>query len=200
MTEIAQHFIDQSRRLLTASYLPRIERSIEGLSPENIWWRANAQSNSIGNLLLHLDGNVRQWIVSGIGGAPDVRERQREFDATGGGSGSELVTKLRTTLGEADRILSALDPTTLLDHRRIQSYDVTVMRAIYGVTEHFSLHTGQIILLAKVCAQICIRCPSVCRSPLTWRVRSPVKGIDCRIAVRKRFGACVYQPTETRAC
>jgi hypothetical protein len=150
MTDVGQHFIDQSRRLLTASYLPRIERSIDGLSAESVWWRANAQSNSIGNLLLHLDGNVRQWIVSGIGGAADMRERQREFDATGGGTGSELFTKLRTTVGEADRILSALDPTSLLEHRHVQSYDVTVMRAIYAVIEHFSMHTGQIIMLAKV--------------------------------------------------
>src|SRR5262245_57778037 len=59
--EVSQGFIDQSRRLLTDSYLPRIEQAVEGLAVENVWWRANSQSNSIGNLILHLDGNVRQW-------------------------------------------------------------------------------------------------------------------------------------------
>jgi hypothetical protein len=143
-------FIEQSRHLLTDSYLPRIESAIDGLSVEKIWWRANEQSNSIGNLILHLDGNVRQWIVGGLSGAPDTRERQREFDTRGAQSGPELVRQLRTTMEEADRVLSNVDPAALLEPRRIQSYDVTVMRAIYTVVEHFSMHTGQIILLAKI--------------------------------------------------
>jgi len=64
MTDVPQAFIAQSRRLLTESYLPRIEQCVEGLSDEQLWWRANSASNSIGNLCLHLNGNVRQWIVS----------------------------------------------------------------------------------------------------------------------------------------
>jgi uncharacterized protein DUF1572 len=150
MTEISRAFIDQSRRLLTDSYLPRIGRAIDGLSTENVWWRANAASNSIGNLILHLDGNVRQWVVSGLGGETDVRERQQEFDARSGMDQAQLLDHLRATVGEVDRMLANIDPATLLEHRRIQSYDVTIMQAIYAVVEHFSMHTGQIILLAKM--------------------------------------------------
>lgn len=150
VTDLPATFIEQSIGLLTDSYVPRIEKAVEGLSIQDIWWRANPQSNSIGNLMLHLDGNVRQWIVSGIGGAADVRERQSEFDAEGGRTGSELLAQLKMTVGEAGRILAELDPAILLQPRRIQSYDVTVMRAIYTAVEHFSMHTGQIILLAKM--------------------------------------------------
>ena len=147
---IEQAFLAQSRRLLTESYLPRIERSVGGLSDEQIWWRANAESNSIGNLILHLAGNVRQWIVSGIGGAVDARDRQSEFDAMGPMPAADLLARLRSTVEEADRVLANVTPGTLLEHRRIQSYDVTVLQAIYAVVEHFSMHTGQAILLAKM--------------------------------------------------
>ena len=149
MADISRAFIDQSRRLLIDSYLPRIERAVEGMSTENLWWRANPQSNSMANLILHLNGNVRQWIISGVGGETDVRKRQREFEAQAGADAPELLRELRLTVEEADRVLANVDPSTLLEPRRIQSYDVTVMRAVYAVVEHFSMHTGQIILLAK---------------------------------------------------
>jgi len=149
MADISRAFIDQSRRLLTGSYLPRIEKAVEGVSIENLWWRANPQSNSIGNLLLHLNGNVRQWIISGLGGDTDVRKRQVEFDTQTGTDAPALLRELRATVEGAARILANVDPSTLLERRRIQSYDVTVMQAIYAVVEHFSMHTGQIILLAK---------------------------------------------------
>jgi uncharacterized damage-inducible protein DinB len=147
---IEQAFLAQSRRLLTESYLPRIERSVDGLSDEQLWWRANAESNSIGNLILHLAGNVRQWIVGGIGGAFDARDRQSEFDARGPMPAADLLARLRSTVEEADRVLAHVTPGTLLERRRIQSYDVTVLQAIYAVVEHFSMHTGQTILLAKM--------------------------------------------------
>ena len=148
--DVSNAFINQSRKLLTDSYLPRIEEAVAGLSSDQIWWRANPGSNSIGNLILHLDGNVRQWIVSGLGGEPDVRERSGEFAATGGHSASELASQLRATVEAADRIIARQSPAALLEARRIQNYDVTVIQAIYAVVEHFSMHTGQIILLAKV--------------------------------------------------
>jgi uncharacterized damage-inducible protein DinB len=123
---------------------------MDGLSLENLWWRANPQSNSIGNLILHLSGNLQQWIVSGVGGLPDVRERRREFDERNPTPGAELLSLLRATVVNADAVLTDLDPGSLLEHRPIQTYDVTVLQAIYAVVEHFSMHTGQIILLAKM--------------------------------------------------
>ena len=150
MTDISRAFIAQSRTLLTDSYVPRIETAIDGLSVANIWWRANEQSNSIGNLILHLEGNVRQWIISGLGGMTDVRQRQREFDGRDKIPGRELLETLRATVHQADQTLAKVDPATLAELRCIQTYDVRVMGAIYTVIEHFSMHTGQIIVLAKM--------------------------------------------------
>src|SRR5262250_2391965 len=113
MTDISRAFIEQSRRLLTDSYLPRIEKAVDGVSTEDVWWRANPQSNSIGNLILHLNGNVKQWIISGLGGEQDVRKRQREFDAQTGADARELLRDLRATVEEADRVLANVDPSTL---------------------------------------------------------------------------------------
>src|SRR5262245_29832259 len=142
-----QTFIDQSRNLLTSSYLPRIERCVEKLSDRELWWRANPESNSVGNLMLHLAGNMQQWIVSGVGGASDQRQRQREFEERGPISGGEVLQQLKKAVREGDGILAAVTHTALLEYRRIQGLDITILEAIYSVVSHFSMHTGQIILL-----------------------------------------------------
>lgn len=142
-------FIEESRRFLTQNFLPKIERCVELLADEDIWYRPNESSNSIGNLLLHLSGNVRQWIVSGIGGAEDVRRRQEEFDARHLLPKEELLRRLKSTLEEADSVLAALPAENLLQKRLIQGHEVTSLYAIYHVVEHFSMHTGQIIMIAK---------------------------------------------------
>jgi uncharacterized damage-inducible protein DinB len=146
----SQAFIDESRHLLTTALFPRIERCVERLSDQDVWWRANAESNSIGNLLLHLSGNVRQWIVSGVGGAPDDRQRQREFDQRESIPRQELLGRLRQTVQEADRVMADLSPAALVERRRIQGSDVTVLEAVYHVVEHFSMHVGQIIFVTKM--------------------------------------------------
>lgn len=142
-------FIDRSRSYLTDDYLPRIERCLEQLSDDDVWWRPNDASNSVGNLLLHLAGNARQWIVSGVGGAEDVRRRQEEFDERAPLPKAELLARLRAALADVDAVLAQLDPGTLLETRHIQGHDVTVLEAVYHVVEHFSMHTGQIIYVAK---------------------------------------------------
>ena len=147
--DIAQAFIAQSRSLLQTANLPRIERCLERLSDEEVWWRPNDESNSIGNLMLHLSGNVRQWIVSGLGGREDARVRQEEFDERRVLPRAELLRRLKETLTEADSVLASIEPAQLLESRRIQGDEVTMLEAIYHVVEHFSMHTGQIILLAK---------------------------------------------------
>ncbi|MBV9211777.1 MAG: DUF664 domain-containing protein, partial [Acidobacteria bacterium] len=106
MTDAGEAFIEYARWLLKSDYLPKIERCLERLSDEQVWWRAGEQSNSIGNLLLHLSGNARQWIVSGVGSAPDARERQAEFDAQEGLTRAELLERVRQTLDEADAVLA----------------------------------------------------------------------------------------------
>ena len=131
-------------------YLPKIERCLERLNDEQIWWRANEESNSIGNLVLHLCGNARQWIVSGVGGETDAREREAEFAQRAVIARDELIALLRSTLADVGRVLKALNPATLLERRTIQGSDVDVLQAIFHVTEHFSMHAGQIFLLTKL--------------------------------------------------
>jgi uncharacterized damage-inducible protein DinB len=146
---IGKAFTDQSRRLLTADYLPKIETCLHRLGEEDVWWRPNDASNSVGNLILHLCGNVTMWIIGGVGGRKFERNRQQEFDERRHIPKAELLTKLRRVIDEADEVIETLDEKTLLSRRQIQSYDVTVLEAVYHVVEHFGMHTGQIILLSK---------------------------------------------------
>ena len=142
-------FIQRSRDYLSDEYLPKIRRCLSQLSNEQVWWRANEASNSVGNLVLHLAGNARQWIVSGVGGARDIRQRDLEFSRAGGMSARELEEVLVTALGAVDRTLEQLDPSVLLSERTIQGLDVTVLGAVYHVVEHFAMHTGQIVHITK---------------------------------------------------
>lgn len=145
-------FVAMARRLLTVEYRTKIAHLLDAL-PEGALWRRPAEgTNAIGNLLLHLAGNVRQWIVAGIGGETFARDRSGEFAARDGAGAAELLAHLDAALRDADRVLAALDPATLTEPRRIQSRDVTVLEAIFHVTEHFSMHTGQMILIAKAAA------------------------------------------------
>ena len=148
--DVSEAFVARARTLLTDEYLPKIERCLERLTEEQIWWRANENSNSIGNLALHICGNARQWIVSGLGGVPDARTRQAEFDRRESLERAELATLLRRSVEEIDQVLAAFDRERLGDTFHIQNKDSTALEAIFHVTEHFSMHTGQIILLTKL--------------------------------------------------
>ena len=143
-------FITRARGFLRDEYLPKIERCLERLSDEQIWWRPNEDSNSVGNLLLHLCGNAQQWIVSGLGGEEDNRVRQSEFDERRIISRQDLLTKTKATLTRVDATLAQFDESRLLETFQIQGTTVTALEAIFHVTEHFSMHTGQIILLTKM--------------------------------------------------
>lgn len=147
---IAAAFVDQAKRHLTQDFLPKIRRCVETLSEEEVWRRGNENTNSIGNLILHLCGNVRQWIISGVGGHPDTRRRPLEFAERGPIAREELIQKLEQTLEEAVGILDSVDARSLLQPRRIQRYDVTGVQAIFHVVEHFSYHTGQIIYITRL--------------------------------------------------
>ncbi len=150
--ETGRAFLAEARRHLGEDYLPKIERCLERLTDEQVWWRASGRSNSIGNLLLHLEGNLRQWVVSGAGGALDARVRDREFAERQQLSREILLASLRATVEEANDTLARLDPAVLLETRRVQGLDVTLLAAVFHAVEHFSMHTGQIILLTKMLA------------------------------------------------
>src|SRR5688572_4114595 len=114
MDDIGAVFLDKSRALITSDYLPKIERCLDRLSDADIWWRHNEASNSIGNLILHLCGNVTMWIIGGVGALPFERHRQREFDERTQIAGEELRTRLRMVVRQADDVLSAVAEDDLL--------------------------------------------------------------------------------------
>jgi uncharacterized damage-inducible protein DinB len=142
-------FLDYSVRKLK-QLSGRVEDCLTRLTEEQIWARGAETENAAGNLVLHLAGNVRQWIVSAVGGLPDVRRRDEEFAARGGLPASGLAALLRETVVQAATVLEALPPERLSEQIRVQNYDVTVLEAVYHVVEHFSGHTGQIIYLTKL--------------------------------------------------
>ncbi len=148
--QVADEFIAYARKKLLGEYFPRIERCFQELNDEDIWWRAHETNNSVGNLVLHLCGNVRQWIVAGLGGAPDTRNRPQEFAERTQIPKEKLLNKLHATLVEADGVLERFDRSKILEVRRIQNYDVTCLEAIFHVVEHFSGHLGQIIYITKL--------------------------------------------------
>ncbi|MBI1850980.1 MAG: DUF1572 family protein [Planctomycetes bacterium] len=143
-------FIEDVRLLLTKSLLPRLRAGVATLSEADVWWRPNEASNSVGNLVLHLAGNVRQWIVHGIGGEPDVRKRAGEFAARGSIRKRPLLATISRSMADAVRVLERLDPARLGDRLVIQGYRVSVQGAMLHVAEHFSYHTGQILYVVKM--------------------------------------------------
>jgi len=146
-------FLSHARQFLAGEYLPKIEKCLASLTEQDVWWRGNEESNSIGNLLLHLSGNARQWIVSGLGGSADHRQRQTEFDERSLISKEQLLARLQETLAEVDKVLAEFDPDNLTKPYKIQDLDVTALEAIFHVVEHFSMHTGQVIMLTKILAK-----------------------------------------------
>jgi hypothetical protein len=128
----------------------RIEDCIGRLNHDQIWTRNADNVNSAGNLVLHLCGNVRQWIGFGIGDLADQRDRDGEFAARGGLDPKELIERSRKTVSEAIDILGNFDTARLMDKVTIQNLEVTKMEAIYQVVEHFAQHTGQIIFVTKM--------------------------------------------------
>ncbi|MEO5923754.1 MAG: DUF1572 family protein [Bryobacteraceae bacterium] len=126
-----------------------IEACLKRLTTEQVWMRGGESQNAIGNLLLHLTGNVRQWILAGVGGVEIQRDRDGEFAARGGMGPGELTADLQVAVEGAVRIIQALPAGRLVERVNIQGHEVSVLEAIYHVVEHFSGHTGQVILLTK---------------------------------------------------
>lgn len=143
-------FLDQARRNLERQHLPHVLACLHALSDQAIWWRPNSASNSVGNLVLHLAGNVRQWIVAGMGGARDVRHRDKEFSEQGPLPGSGLAALLRGTVNEAGGVLARTRPDSLGLPCEVQGFRLTRLQAIERVLEHFAMHTGQIVYVTKL--------------------------------------------------
>lgn len=147
--DVTMLFLDFSRRKLLEQYWPRLRTCVESLTESQVWWRPNEASNSIGNLILHLNGNVRQWLVASFSGQVDNRDRPAEFAAEGGIPALVLLEKLSATMNEASDVLARLTEADLLTPYEIQGYRVCGLDAVYQVVEHFGLHYGQILYIAK---------------------------------------------------
>jgi uncharacterized damage-inducible protein DinB len=145
---IARDFLDVSCRRLD-QMTECLEVCLRKLSKEQVWQRQGAHENAVGNLVLHLCGNARQWVIHGVGGAADVRVRDAEFSADGGKSGAELIALFRTTIAEAKNVISAVSAERMAKRITPQGRDVSVLEAIYQVVGHVQQHVGQIILLTK---------------------------------------------------
>ena len=148
--DLAAVFVAKARYFLREEYRTKLRRVLDALPADAVWWRADESSNSIGNLLLHLSGNVRQWIVGGVGRQPVTRHRAEEFSARHERDLEELWALIDMALTDADEVLEKLPRSALLEKRTIQARDVTVLEAIFHVVEHFSMHLGQIIYIAKI--------------------------------------------------
>lgn len=149
-TAITQAFLAEAERRLIGESLPRLEACLDRLSEEEIWRRPNRNLVSIGNLVLHLCGNARQWIISSLGGASDHRVREAEFSERGPLPTATLRQLLRDTLEEVATTLRTVTPEQLLIPQPVQAFQETPLSIIVHVVEHFSYHTGQVSFATKL--------------------------------------------------
>jgi hypothetical protein len=147
--QLSELFLEHSRKKLLDEYWPRLKSVVEPLNSQQIWWRPNSASNSIGNLILHLNGNVNQWLVASFNGYRDERDRPVEFKERRLLSGHALLETLGKTMEQARETLAHLAPERLMRVYDIQGYTVTGLDAVYQVVEHFSMHYGQILWIVK---------------------------------------------------
>jgi hypothetical protein len=148
--DVTTLFLEFSRSKLLDQYWPRMRSCVESLSDEQIWWRPNESSNSVGNLLLHLNGNVRQWLIASFNRLDDSRNRPAEFAERQTIPRDALLRKLDGTLQEASEVLSRSTEADLTATYHIQGYTVSGLHAVYQVIEHFGMHHGQILYVTKL--------------------------------------------------
>lgn len=146
-------FSDEFRRQCLAHFTantPRVVQCLQELSEEEVWLRPNAASNSAGNLVLHLCGNITQYVLSSLGGQADHRDRDGEFAAQGGWTGARLQERLLKTTEAAANIMAHVPEEELLRVRLVQGFSMSGIGIVVHVTEHYSYHTGQIAFWTKV--------------------------------------------------
>jgi uncharacterized damage-inducible protein DinB len=146
---VPELFLEHSRQKLLQQYWPRLKACVESLSEEQLWWRPNEACNSIGNLILHLNGNLRQWLVASFNRLEDSRNRPAEFNQRESISASVLLDQLGATMQQAAEVLARLTPADLAARYEIQGYKVSGLEAVYQVVEHFAMHYGQILYIVK---------------------------------------------------
>lgn len=128
----------------------RVNRCLDMLNDEQVWHRPNPASNAVGNLVLHLSGNIRQWVIAALGGQADDRRRDAEFAEDGFLTVDALRQHFNATLDEANVVIAGLEPASLGEPRRVQGFDESTLSILVHVAEHLSYHTGQIAYITKM--------------------------------------------------
>ncbi|MEZ4772463.1 MAG: DinB family protein [Bacteroidia bacterium] len=141
--------LNEIRRRLFDEGIPRAKKCLNLLTEEEIWYRPNENSNAMGNLILHLNGNVRQWIISALGGESDIRVRQSEFDARGNITRAELMAILENLEADLWPVLDNITEEKLVQTYQVQGYSETGIAILIHVVEHFSYHVGQMTYFVK---------------------------------------------------
>jgi hypothetical protein len=147
-TDIAHEFISANRHALSEG-MRKITHCVDQLSGNQLWWRPKPDMNSIANLMLHLSGNLRQWLIAGATGNKDTRNRPMEFADRSNRPKSEILDILAKVVSEADKTLANLKPDQFLSQRRIQGYETTVLSAITDTITHFRGHVQEIIHMTR---------------------------------------------------
>lgn len=148
--QITEELIKEFRRRLFEECMPRIRNCIDRLTDDQIWYRPNNSSNSIGNLILHLEGNVRQYILSGIFDQKDIRQRQLEFDQKEIIDKEIIYSKLEVLMEEINQKIDSIQAGDLVKEKEVQGFKESVFSILVHVIEHFSYHTGQIAFYTKL--------------------------------------------------
>jgi len=146
--QLARAFLDDSVELIDQSMI-KLRNCLKQLSLEQIWWRPSDACNSVGNLILHICGNLRQWTISGIGGLEDARNRELEFSNQWSMSADQLLKHLETETAECKSVLLSLTENALLSSFTIQGFEVNGLQAINHTVTHFVGHTHQIIYITR---------------------------------------------------
>lgn len=149
MAELAQTVVADVRKRVVSGYPAQVRAALDSLTDEQIWWRANESSNSIGNLVLHVCGSTRHFLGRGVGGSDYKRDRRQEFAERGPVTRTELLKVLDETVAEAEDTLAGLDPARLLEVSDRAGDPQTLLALLLRVAHHWGVHTGQIVFAAK---------------------------------------------------
>jgi len=147
---VSAEFIEASCVFLKTDFLPKLLHCLDAMTDDQIWWRPNEQSNSVGNLVLHLRGNLKQWIVVPLGGGKFRRDRNAEFTTREGVPKAQLIADIQAAVEEVNTVLKSFAANQLLVRYPVQTYQPSALQAIYHVVEHFSYHLGQILYIYKL--------------------------------------------------
>ena len=140
--ENALYRMDESTRMIDIAFMH--------LGEQDVWKRPNKISNSLGNLILHLCGNITQYVISSLGETEDNRMRDSEFDTSSGLNKAELLEKLKITVNKAKEVIRNATPEQWLKKRKVQGFDFSGVGVVFHAVEHYSYHTGQIAFWVKL--------------------------------------------------